>query len=525
MSYNENPQSMVSGSNTDLKDICSQTESDLFASGYHPFFQTNCNTCHVSGPGKGTFASPDEALAFASFQTMGFEKLSAMAINDSHNYPYTGSHHLEQINNLKTQWQTYQIEKSKCSSSTTSPTPTSVAAFTPNFITIKKIIPSIKGTPSTVNVNGSMMNIVTYNTSTVTYDLDQELSALSDKSLPVTSGATLTVSITGYSNPSGATGYLIQMPKLKTSTSSLKFNGMHVLINGRPVNYAYTFQHIDKSIYKLSEVMLSGGSMLALGPMSEGDQISLSIGSIEVIDMPEPLAAPVVQFDIATATILKTELGSAIPYKVGVSITGDNSNPLSVALSITGNEALANIAKGPMDVNGRHRFNWDYRINSSLSISFLPGETTKFIEIVFSDDLRDEVDKTLTLTLTDPFGGTLGAKKNLVLTIPDYNPANTDSVTFTQLMSPGGILEMNCVRCHNSLDRQGGYDMTDYAEMVSKGIIVPGNLTPNDHKMFRRMNPFAPDAGLVTPMPLDNYLASDLVDFVNLWILAGAKNN
>lgn len=524
MTYDENPP-QISSSLSPLTSICSQTEDELFSMGYHQFLKTNCNSCHVSGPGKGTFAHPDTALAFSSFQTLGVDKVSSMAVSDSHNYPYTGSHNLETINNLKEQWKTYQIEKAKCSQDPTTTPNSNQSTFHPSFISVKKVIPTITGKPATINVNGSQMSIISYNTVNVTFNLDQDLSALADKALTATSGATLTVSITGYSNPSGATGYLIQMPKLKTSDLSLKFTGMHVLINGRPVGFTYTFQHIEKSVYKQSEVMLSGGSMLALGPISENDQISLTIGNIEVVDMPPPLAAPSVQFDLAAATLVQTDFGYANVYKVGVTRSGDTANPVSVAISRTGNESQATVAKGLTDSNGRNRFNWDYRFKSSLSVTFLPGETNKFVEIIFSDDLRDEATKTLTLNLVDPFGATLGTNKTLVITIPDFNNPNTGSITFSQLMSSGGILEMNCVRCHNNIDRQGGYDMTDYQEMVSKGVIVPGDLSPNNHKMYRRMNPDAPGAGSITPMPLDGFLTQDLTLIVEDWIKAGAKNN
>lgn len=524
MSYDENP-AQFSSSLSPLTSICSQTENDLFSMGYHQFLKTNCNTCHVSGPGKGTFAHPDAAIALGVFQTLGVDKVSSMAVSDAHNYPYTGSHNLETINNLKEQWKTYEIEKAKCDQDPTSTPNPNQNTFHPNFTSIKKVIPAIIGKPGTIDVNGSQMSIVSYNTATVTFDLDQDFSSLSDKALPVTAGASLSVSVTGFSNPSGATGYLIQMPKLKTGTTSLKFTGMHVLINGRPIGYSYTFQHIEKSIFKQTEVMLSGGSMLALGPISENDQISLTIGNIEVVDMPPPLAAPTVQFDLAAATLVPTDFGYANPYKITITRSGDTSNPVSVTVAKSGNEALTTVAKGLTDANGRNRFNWDYRFKSSLSVTFFPGETTKFVEVIFSDDLRDEATKTLTLNLADPFGSTLGTNKTLVITIPDFNNPNVGSITFSQLMSTGGILEMNCVRCHNSADRQGGYDMTDYQEMVAKGVIVPGDLTPNNHKMYRRMNPDAPGAGSITPMPLDGFLIQDLTLIVEDWIKAGAKNN
>lgn len=523
MSYNENPESL-SSSSLNMKDICTQTELDLFSQGFHPFFTTNCSHCHVSGPGKGTFAHPDASLAFDSFQSMGMSTITSMAVNDSHSYPYTGSHNITEINGLKQQWKLFQTEKAKCASAT--PTTNVVNDFNPKYKTIKKLMPTITGTPSTITVNGSSINYMKYNSGVINFSLDQDLTPITSQELISTSGAILSVTVSGYSTPSGATGYLIQMPKLKTGLTSLHFKGLHVLINGQPVSYTYTFQHIDQLVYKQMESMLSGGSMLVLGPMYPDDELSLTIGDIEIVDIPAPPPPPILAFDSPSTTILKTQLGfSVTPFKLGVVRTGDSSTPVSVSVTAEGNETLPNIAKKTTDSTGRHRFDWDYKFNTSTDITFLPGETIKYVEIIFSDDLRDEPDKTLTLKLTNPFGATLGSVTSSVISLPDYNDPPTDLVTFSQLMTPGGILEMNCVRCHNSIDRQGGYDMTDYNEMVQKGVIVPGDLTPNNHKMYRRMNPDAPGAGSVTPMPLDGFLTQDLTLIVEAWIKAGAKNN
>jgi hypothetical protein len=244
------------------------------------------------------------------------------------------------------------------------------------------------------------------------------------------------------------------------------------------------------------------------------------------VNIAAPPAPPSVGFATATATVLQSELGDTTPYKVAVTVAGGNTNPITIGLTTVGDENQAGIAKGLMGAGGKNRFDWDYKIISPMGVTFLPGETTKYIEIVFSDDQRDETNKTLTLKLADPFGAALGTNSTIVISIPDYNPAPSGPApTFAQLMSPGGILEMNCVRCHNSIEKQGGYDMTDYRMMVTKGVIVPGDLTPNNHKMFRRMNPDAPGAGTITPMPLDGFLTQDLTIFVEDWIKAGAKNN
>jgi hypothetical protein len=215
---------------------------------------------------------------------------------------------------------------------------------------------------------------------------------------------------------------------------------------------------------------------------------------------------------------------------VALTISGDNTNPVTVGITTVGDEKTPTVAKGVLGAGGKNRFNWDYRFKSPLSLTFLPGETEKYIEIIFSDDERDEVDKTLTLKVGDPLGGVIGANAQIVISLPDYNdPPVGTAPTFTQLMSVGGVLEQKCARCHNSIDKQGGYDMTDYRAMVTKGVIVPGDPTANNHKMFRRMNADAPQVGTITPMPLDGFLTGPeeepLVQAVEAWITSGAKNN
>jgi hypothetical protein len=522
MSYDENPNQGSTGT-LDLQTICSQTELDLFSKGYHPFLTTSCNNCHASGPGKGNFAHADAVTAFNGFQSLGYEKVSANAVSDSHNYPYTGGQNLELVTALKEQWRTFQTEKLACKDSSDSK---NTAFYSPHFISSKKPIPKITGTPKIVNINGTATAIIEYNVGTVSFNLDQELKAIVPTPVPSTGGATLSFSVTGYSTPSGLTGYVFTMPKLKTGSNSVHIKGFHLAVNGMAVPYALTFQNTDRTLYKNSEQMLSGGSMLALGPLLEGDQLSVTIGDLEVVDITAPPAPPIIQFQSANSTVPSTQLGYATPYKVSIELSIASDKPVTVGLATSGDENLANIAKGPLASDGKNRFNWDYRLTGGLNITLMPGEIKKEIEIIFSDDLRDEIDKTLTLKLVDPFGASLGSKSTQIINLPDYNPTITESaLTFSELMNPGGVLEANCVRCHNSLDKQGGYDMTDYQMMVTRGVILPGNMDPNAHKMYRRMNPDAPDAGTVTPMPLKGYLSQDQTLIVEDWIKAGAKNN
>lgn len=521
MNYNDTP---TQGTTTlDLQTICSMTELDLFSQGYHRFTSTTCNGCHVSGPGKGAFAHPDAATAFADFNSLGYEKISAMAVSDSHNYPATGGHNIEKITALKEQWRTFQTEKKNCAGGTTA---TKAGNYNPMFISSKKNVPVISGTPKVVNINGTQTNIIEYNSGKITFDLDKDLVALVPTPLPATGGATLTFSVSGYSTPAGLTGYMFAMPKLKTGSNSLHIKGFHLHLNGMAVSYALTYQNVDQTQYKNTEKMLSGGSMLVLGPLLEGDQLAVSIGSLEVVDLAAPPAAPNVQFAVSSSTVGSTQLGYAVSYKVKVNLNTASTNPINVTLATEGDQTLPEIAKAVLGPTGKNRFDWDYRIISPVNITFNPGELEKEVEIIFSDDLRDDPDKTLTLKLVDPFGATLGTNVKHIVSLPDYNAAPSDGhLAFSDLMSPGGVLEANCVRCHNSVDKQGGYDMTNYQMMVDKGIIVPGNSDPNTHKMFRRMNPDAANVGSITPMPLKGYLLQDQTIQVEDWFLGGAKNN
>jgi hypothetical protein len=521
MNYNEAP---TQGNNTlDLQTICSMTELDLFSQGFHRFTSTTCNGCHISGPGKGAFANPDAAPAFSDFQSMGFEKISAMAVSDSHNYPATGAHNIERVSALKDQWRLYQTEKKNCSGGSTT---AKAGTYNPNFISGKKIIPIISGTPKVVNINGTQTSIIDYNSGVVTFDLDKDLVALIPTPLPATGGATLSFFVSGYSTPAGLTGYMFAMPKLKTGSNSLHIKGFHLHLNGMSVSYALTYQNKDETVYKYTEKMLSGGSMLVLGPLLADDQLAVSIGSLEVVDLAAPPAPPKVDFNVSASTVGSTQLGYAIPYKVKVRLNTASTNPINVTLTTEGDQALAGIAKSVLGPSGKNRFDWDYKIITPLNLTFNPGDLEKEIDIVFSDDLRDDPDKTLILSLVDPFGAALGTNTKHIVSLPDYNPAPSDGhITLAELMNPGGVLESNCVRCHNSIDKQGGYDMTDYQMMVNKGVIVPGNSDPNAHKMFRRMNPDAANVGSITPMPLKGYLSQDQTIIVEDWFVGGAKNN
>jgi hypothetical protein len=509
-------------------DACSEEAIDVFDRGYHQFLAENCKNCHISGPGKGTFASPDKDAAFAGFNMLGYDKISQYAVNNGHNPPYTGSQNLEIINSLRIQWQTFEKEKSLCEGGTGATGAAEV--FSAQYETTTLPIPQITSKTTTVRVNGTDTQITSYDRKEMVWDLSNSLSTLQGTPIPNLAGAQISVTVTGIITPSGATAYVITLPMLKVGGNSLHVKGMNFRINGFPVNYATTFKKIDKNIYQNTTALLAPGSQVSVGPLGANDTLAIQFGPIEIVDLPAPPPPPSVEFTVGSMTIQQSQLGYANKVTFTVRVLGDNIESVSVPVNFDGAQAGEQAALGLLGTGGRNRFDWDYRVDASTSTSlnFKPGQKTATFNIIFSDDLRFDQDKVLRLSLGTPLGATLAANSRMVISLPNYNPAQDPEgpPTLALLLNPNaGVLGRNCVKCHDSVQRQGGYDMTDYEDMKTRGIILPGNMDANAHKMFRRMNADAPNLQGLQSMPLDGFRPRDEVDLVNQWILDGAKNN
>ncbi len=509
--------------------VCSEQDINVFDRGYHQFVSQTCKTCHVSGPGKGTFASPDLASAFSGFTMVGYDKLSQYAVSNSHNPPYTGTQNLELINSLRLQWQTYQVEKSKCDGAVAA-TPVSVV-FTPKFETTSLNIPQIGFTTATVAVNGANVLVKTFDRKTLTWDLNSTLAGLSSLPVPSLNGAQLSLTVSGFETPSGETAYLFTLPLLKVGGQSLHVKGMNLRMNGFPISYATTFKGLDIIGYQNTTALLSPGSLVSVGALGSSDTVSVQFGSIELIAAAAPPPPPPIQFHTTSLTIMPDQLGSAHKVTIHLEVLGTNTNSILAPVNVVADsayEAGEVPATGVLGI-GQNRFDWDYKIDPTTSTSLIlnPGQTTASFNLIFSDDLRHHSDRVLRLSLGTPLGASLGANQVLRISLPNYNSIyNGNAPTFAQLMNPkSGVLGVNCVKCHNSVQRQGGYDMTNYEDMKNRGIIIPGNLNVNQHKMFRRMNADDPNLQGLQSMPLDGFLPRDQVDLVNQWILDGARNN
>ncbi|MEZ0391668.1 MAG: hypothetical protein ACAH59_05600 [Pseudobdellovibrionaceae bacterium] len=505
-------------------DICSEEDITVFSRGFHPFLSYTCKNCHVDGPGKGTFASPDVKTAFAGFMQVGYSKISQYAVSGSHNPPYTGSQNTEVISSFRLQWQTYQRDKAQCG--TTTPV---AEVYKPEFETASQLIPKINGTTTTTRVNGANVTITNFDRRVLTWNLNSSLVSLNGKTIPNLTGVQLSVTVTGMLIPSGETAYVFSLPTLKVGTSSLHVKGLNFRLNGFPISYATTFKNLDINAYMGTTALLSPGSLVSVGPLGASDTLAVQLNNIEIIDLPAPPPPPSVRFTLSNLTIQPTQLGIANKVTITVQVDGDMVDPISVPVQVASTYPSGEIPAVGIVGEGRNRFDWDYQFDpsTSTSLNINPSQKTVSFNVIFSDDLRNDPDKVLRLELGDPLGAVLGTNKTLRISLPDYNPAYTGSApTFAQLMNPkSGILGVNCVKCHNSVQRQGGYDMTDYREMVSKGIIVPGNPNLLQHKMYRRIRADLAELEGLQSMPLDGYRPQNEIDLITEWLAAGAQNN
>lgn len=94
---------------------------------------------------------------------------------------------------------------------------------------------------------------------------------------------------------------------------------------------------------------------------------------------------------------------------------------------------------------------------------------------------------------------------------------NVNPVCFETTVLP--IFQSNCTQsgCHNSIDREQGYDLTSYDNIVSKGI------TPGDYRGSTIYKALV-QPGFMPPPPYGR-LTEEQITNIALWIEEGANNS
>lgn len=533
--------------------LCEQDIKRNFGRSWWGFTRTNCATCHANGPGKGRFGNPNVNVAYDEFMLIGFDKVGKNATNPNHNPPFTGTQHFMEINSYKVEWLKAIENYSVCSGDY------SVAPTEPQ---IDKI--SVGSSEKVIGLTSDNQ------TTTISWTINTDIKRQAGKAgnNPNVPGGIFSISVGRFKNTAGASYYTFFSPTLNGQTVDVNVNGLFISLNGLLLKYPSTFSYLSVDIRKIQDIvgdnkatLVSGGSLVAPKFVAPGDTVSISFIDLKQITMLPP---PPPNFVNITST--KTNvIGVGETFKdISLSLTRPAEEPIVISLSENSNLCGTNFTitndnmSGTMKKLGAScmpelfaaicpsgncsdavltygrsrsfqgaaftRFDWDHKA-PNLNVTFMPGEQTKNIRIVFSTNIRKEVNRILTMEITSINGaGVLGTNIAAHFAVRKYaNPDATVGVQrYSELMDRRfGILGLNCVKCHNSTDSAGGYDMTNYDLMVERGVLVPS--IPNTSKMYFRMNPTL--GNLSKPMPLDGFRPIDQVLEIEKWILDGAKNN
>lgn len=505
-------------------------EQELYAKTYHSFLMTNCSSCHVEGgQGKGAFASSNLTTAYNAFSVVGdqlvasYEKVSKFAVDQGHKPPSTGAQHTAAIDRLKTQWIAGLDNIQLCQSSSgtvTQPPPTD------EMLRLKTRSKGINVPP-----RGSF--------STVTWDLSKDILAKADGSLPSFPGVTLEVKVEQTVLGTQSV-YIVYDPTLKAGSKDIKIRDIRVILNGRPFWDATTFSHVDNGVYAGTSQVLTPGSMVVNSAVSGLDVIAVSVGGLEEVVLPPAPVLPEVAFAQTSSSVSEpVDTGGLEPgtHQMEVRLNTASSRPVTVIVGLDSayNSSLAASARamdrkdpefrirpeGMNDAVPVDRWDWDFQVNS-YTLVFEPGEVSKQFSIRIARDERDEANEQVRFGISSAVNAKLGSQASHTTTILDNDnpPLDPELPRFSTLMQKGGILEAQCFRCHNSVSNNGGYSLSDYELMRTKGVLVPGSASS---WMFRRMNEKIDG---FAPMPVDGLLSVDDRKKVELWITSGqARNN
>lgn len=481
-----------------------------FGRTYHEFLKTNCASCHTSsGIGKGAFADANLDIAYEAFGLVGYSQVSSIAINPGHNPPFTGPQNLEAINSLKLEWSRGEEERVICLGGEKA----EEGVDATNWINSRsKAIP---------NEDGEIK---------LRWNLHEELLPSELYEVPELQQAVFEITVR-RGEMLGQKFYEIYSPVLDLTGSSqdVTFRGLKIRINGEHNRAETTFTFLERSVRRGQGAgqLLSSGALIAMGDnLRAQDLIGLSFESISTDDLPPPLPGPKVNFRRSSETaaseggVVSALVELDAPVRSSAVIVGIEIDPATTATARSSGRVIQ-----VRDDSGNRRdvtvnnFDWDYSVDQ-LSIVFLPGETSKTINITLAEDDRYEPNDQIILRIGDVQGSEAGSQNRYTLTIPNTDPQPAvGEMTFSQLMRPGGVFYEYCLNCHNNGDRRGGLDLTDFARTIATGALVPGQTSS---KLYVRMNSEQPN---ISPMPLTGLLPSYLRRDVEQWILNGAKNN
>lgn len=532
-------------------DPCEDQLINFYSRSYQPFLVSNCSSCHSVGPGKGQFSHKDTLISFKDFMQIGYSKVSSNAISEGHNPPYSGSQHTQTVNDLKITWIKALSENDLCKGGSGDVQEVLTLKQRSHFALAGKSVP-------VMNDNEERR---------IEFDFASELSSLDSSPLPDLQGAKFSVMIRKVLKGTERY-YSVHSPRVFGGGVDIQLKGLFTKINNRYISYSTNFIFADAKISKGSleisgNSLVSTGAVVIAGAVYPDDVISFDFELIAPTIIPPPPPPVILGFSgvrnvLANGTgavSFTAQLDRASSEVVTFTFTID-STPIcnggivnsstclpEIHSLLCPNGACPNVNSPKVELARSvvgatfNRFDWDYKLEGT-SYSFSPGETSKTVVIKTARDVRYEANRILVIKLEAGVGSISIPETTSMARIAFnkiINPVPApNQITFSKLMA-GGTLYKTCTECHNSVKRDGGYDIQDYELMVSgnKQILVPGadsisyvngNKVVNPVSlMYRRTLPaFTPESLL---MPRLKTLDEDQYNELEDWLTRGALNN
>ncbi len=559
-------------------DPCEDDLHKLFLGGFYKMARVNCAGCHMKDADKPQFASMDYNWAFTVFKSKGYEKISINAISTTHKPPATGLHLLQEVTELKAEYKKGMELYNVCKG-----LPKEGVVTDPNILTtIQTISKKIPVMP--VNEKRELIWDITKDLQQLKANVTMPNFGSSGKiQITVThrrtSGGEEYYTLKApkiYDNTT--TGVIVQ-------GLHIKLNGRFV--NQQTTFKYLSSSIAANTLSTDEEALLASGAMVILGKPTDQDYINLAFEVLKDGVVPPKPPPSLVRFKVPSSDgsltsnviIVDANQSSSFVRDFEIEAVGDVARPIVVSITdettrICGQatvessftvdncatmsdvNAALNAYPGASNQankkfytarsivgNGYNRFDWDFRfVKDQLNLQsavnsgnvLIPDPAGK-VTVKFSKDIRKEDgNRILRLklslatsngTLTQPQGSpSIPLDTIYVVFLKVNNPDPGYDVTYSKLMnSTTGLLGTKCIACHNSVLFNGGYDITDYDQMISRGILIP-----NDPMslMFRRTNSQDKINEGISPMPANGGL-DDLTERPKIreWILNGAKNN
>jgi hypothetical protein len=125
----------------------------------------------------------------------------------------------------------------------------------------------------------------------------------------------------------------------------------------------------------------------------------------------------------AALTILDNDTAPTVQFSSGTYTVNENGGPASITVNLSTASALT-VTVNYATSDGTATVGSDYTLTSGF-VTFAPGVTSQTFPVPILDDLLDEPDETVALTLSAPTNATLGAPNVATLTILDNDIAPT----------------------------------------------------------------------------------------------------